>query len=827
MKQRRIWVLGIGSVLAAFLFIACGGGATTTSVPTSPPTQVPSGTVSPTAQADKDSEATTTPESTQVPAATASPTPQAANDAEAKPASATGYTWQVDTVDGNGAKPSLAVDAKGVPHIAYMLEAMSGFVKYAIAGGDGWDISTISTGYLYGPLDIQVNQQGVPQVSWHSHDEEDAGYAVLVDGKWDVQYIQDPGHDGWDNNLAIDSTGQPHVVSIDPVQFGGSSGVEYATFDGNSWTVEEVGSGPIRYEFGTFVAVDSQDRPHVVWFDSNDQDLKYAVKDGGSWQVSTVDSDGDVGRYPSLAVDSQDNPAISYFEPTSESAGYVKVARWDGSQWNIQRVDQLESVFTGFFGARKTSSLVFDRDDNPIVAYSDEAIIKVAIWDGSNWITDTVLTADGDPLGQQVSVAMDIDGVLHLTFADVTRKSSPGVTGSIKYARGTTGARAAADGQPSSEVSSQPAAASSSSVSLVEPDPDFEQGLFTARFPKRGWKTDFSLHTVPFSEIFSGGVGRDGIPSIDNPKFTTPELADEWLGELEPVIAFELNEDAKAYPLQILTWHEIVNDEVGGVPVVVTFCPLCNSAIVFERTLDGVVHTFGVSGNLRNSDLIMWDRQTETWWQQITGEGIVGEQAGKRLTFLPAPIISWGAFKDANPDGKVLSRDTGFRRDYGRNPYVGYDRIDTPPFLFRGDLDGRLQPKERVVTVTVGDVDAAFPFSILAKEKVVNYNVGGQDLAVFFKPGTRSVLDLSLMNMSKEIGATGLFDAELDGRKLIFRADGDDFIDNETGSSWNILGEAIKGPSTGKKLTPIAHTNSFWFAVAAFKPDIQIYQGAS
>ena len=175
----------------------------------------------------------------------------------------------------------------------------------------------------------------------------------------------------------------------------------------------------------------------------------------------------------------------------------------------------------------------------------------------------------------------------------------------------------------------------------------------------------------------------------------------------------------------------------------------------------------------------------------------------------------------------MLSRDTGFRRDYGRNPYVGYDRIDTPPFLFRGDLDGRLQPKERVVTVTVGDVDAAFPFSILAKEKVVNYNVGGQDLAVFFKPGTRSVLDLSLINMSKEIGATGLFDAELDGRKLIFRADGDDFIDNETGSSWNILGEAIKGPSTGKKLTPIAHTNSFWFAVAAFKPDIQIYQGAS
>jgi hypothetical protein len=124
-------------------------------------------------------------------------------------------------------------------------------------------------------------------------------------------------------------------------------------------------------------------------------------------------------------------------------------------------------------------------------------------------------------------------------------------------------------------------------------------------------------------------------------------------------------------------------------------------------------------------------------------------------------------------------------------------------------------------------VDAAFPFSILSQEKVVNYNVGGRDLVVFFKPGTRSALDELLIGMSEEIGATGLFDADLDGRKLTFRADGDDFIDNETGSSWNILGEAIQGPSAGKRLTPIVHTNSFWFAVAAFKPDTKIYQGAT
>ena len=191
------------------------------------------------------------------------------------------------------------------------------------------------------------------------------------------------------------------------------------------------------------------------------------------------------------------------------------------------------------------------------------------------------------------------------------------------------------------------------SGSLVAPDPNFQEELKRAGISTRGWETDFSRHSVPFNEIFSGGVPRDGIPPLDDPKFTTPEQADQWLGDAEPVISFEINGDARAYPLQILTWHEVVNDVVGGVPVVATFCPLCNSAIVFDRTLDGVVHDFGVSGKLRNSDLIMWDRQTESWWQQFTGEAIVGELTGTKLTLLPASIISWVDFKAANPEGQV------------------------------------------------------------------------------------------------------------------------------------------------------------------------------
>ena len=361
----------------------------------------------------------------------------------------------------------------------------------------------------------------------------------------------------------------------------------------------------------------------------------------------------------------------------------------------------------------------------------------------------------------------------------------------------------------------------------VQPDPNFQAELRRARFSTRGWKTDFSRHSVPFSEITGGGPGHDGIPSIDDPQFITPQEAQRWLGGQEPVIAFEIGGDARAYPLQILTWHEIANDVVGGVPVTVTFCPLCNSAIVFERTLDGVLFEFGVSGNLRSSDLIMYDRQTQSWWQQFTGEAIVGELTGKKLTILPASLISFSDFQAANPEGRVLSRDTGFSRPYGRNPYAGYDRVDNPPFLFDGELDGRLLPKERVAAVTIGDVDAAFPFSILEKDRAVNYTVDDQDLVVFFKPGTLSALDRSSIEDSRDVGATGVFEPNLNGQKLTFRADGDIIIDNETGSVWNILGQATEGPLSGSNLTPIVHGNHFWFAWGAFKPDTKIYQGAS
>ena len=363
-------------------------------------------------------------------------------------------------------------------------------------------------------------------------------------------------------------------------------------------------------------------------------------------------------------------------------------------------------------------------------------------------------------------------------------------------------------------------------TAVVKPDHDYETALASARFRTAGWRTDFSRHTVPYSEILSGGVPRDGIPPIDDPRFVTQSDANEYVEDQEPVVVFEANGEAKAYPLQILTWHEIVNDEVGGIPVSVTYCPLCNSAVAFDRRLDGVVYDFGTSGNLRNSDLIMWDRQTESWWQQLTGEAIVGELAGRVLTFLPAALVSYRDFKQDNPEGLVLSRETGYSRDYGSNPYTGYDKADSHPFLYDGVADDRLPPKERVVTVTVGDADVAFPYSVLAAEGAVNYELNGQALAVFHVPGTTSALDGRSISESRDVGGTGVFDPSAAGEALTFRVEDGNIVDEETGSTWTVLGRAVEGPMAGEQLRPIVHGDHFWFAWAAFKPGTHVYSGA-
>lgn len=338
------------------------------------------------------------------------------------------------------------------------------------------------------------------------------------------------------------------------------------------------------------------------------------------------------------------------------------------------------------------------------------------------------------------------------------------------------------------------------------------------------WNTNWNLHTIDYADVLSGGPPRDGIPSIDEPKFISNTEAEEWLADNEPVVVVEFNSDARAYPLQVITWHEIVNDTVGDVPVVVTFCPLCNSAIVFERVVDGEVVEFGVSGLLRNSDLIMYDRTDESLWQQFTGEGIVGNHAGKQLTFLPSSLVSFADFKDAYPDGVVLSRETGFSRSYGQNPYAGYDTIDSNPFLYQGEIDGRLSAMARVVTVPLPDVDVAYPVELLSEVGVIHDTQAGQTLVVFHISGTASALGAQVIAEAEDVGATGVFDATLDGQVLTFTREGDRFIDDQTGSTWNILGQAIDGELEGNELTAVIHADHFWFSWAAFRPDTILYQ---
>ncbi|MBZ0276612.1 MAG: DUF3179 domain-containing protein [Anaerolineae bacterium] len=338
-------------------------------------------------------------------------------------------------------------------------------------------------------------------------------------------------------------------------------------------------------------------------------------------------------------------------------------------------------------------------------------------------------------------------------------------------------------------------------------------------------KTDFcKSQEGVFDEILSGGVPRDGIPPIDDPIFEPVIAAAQWLQPQSPVVAFELNGVARAYPLAILTRHEIVNDVVDDVPVAVTFCPLCNSAIVFERTVDGQVYRFGVSGLLRNSDLIMWDDVTQSWWQQFTGEGIVGQHTGTMLTMLPSQVVSFGAFSEQFPDGEVLSRNG---RSYGSNPYIGYDS-SSYPFLFQGELDDRLLAMDRVLAGLIGGEPVAYPFTILAEVTVINDTNGGRDVVAFWQPGATSALDQSVIDESRDVGMAALFDRELDGQVLTFSVDDSGVIrDDQTGSRWNVFGTAVEGALSGSQLHQELAFPHFWFAWAAFRPETRLYDPAA
>ena len=363
---------------------------------------------------------------------------------------------------------------------------------------------------------------------------------------------------------------------------------------------------------------------------------------------------------------------------------------------------------------------------------------------------------------------------------------------------------------------------------IIDPD---AAGELPPTLAQLTWPTDWTRRTVEDWDEFLAGLRgqdpRDGIPPIDTPSFETVGAAAEWLEPDEPGALVVLDGDARFYPLSILTRHEIVNDAFGDVPVAVTYCPLCNTALAFDRRVDGAVLRLGVSGLLRNSDLVMWDSATTSLWQQVTGEGLVGEYAGSRLEVLPTAIASFGQFAERFPDGRSLAAESrGDRGSYGVNPYRGYSSSERP-FLFAGEIDDTLPALARVVGVGEGDNVRSYPFELLAGRRVINDDVGGSPVAVFWGGDTTDALDQSSIADSRSIGTAIAFDPVVEGRRLVFEpgpVDGT-FVDVKTGSTWTVLGQAIDGELAGSQLGIVPHRNEFWFVWQAFFGADTLYSG--
>jgi len=317
--------------------------------------------------------------------------------------------------------------------------------------------------------------------------------------------------------------------------------------------------------------------------------------------------------------------------------------------------------------------------------------------------------------------------------------------------------------------------------------------------------TDGVKHIVPLDKIRSGGPPKDGIPSIDNPKFVKANEA-EFVSDNDVVIGLKINGDTKAYPLSILVWHEIVNDNVGGTPVAVTYCPLCFTNQVFERTINGQEVEFGTSGKLYNSNLVMYDRLTESYWSQALGTAIKGELTGTQLNRVPFDVMNWSDWKELYPETLVLTQDTGHARPYGSNPYSDY--FKDPRVLFPIDnKDERIPLKELVLGFEFNDFSKAYRLFDVESEKIINDKVGNKEILI--------VSTVPYMGRA--------FERTVGEQSLEFEWSENGIIDKQTKSNWDLEGKAISGPLQGKQLKRIAYDPGFWFAWAAFHPETDIY----
>ena len=340
-----------------------------------------------------------------------------------------------------------------------------------------------------------------------------------------------------------------------------------------------------------------------------------------------------------------------------------------------------------------------------------------------------------------------------------------------------------------------------------EPTPEVEQTVQSIEYEI--FVTNGEKHIVPLDKIKSGGPPPDGIPSIDDPKFTKADN-ENHVADSDIVLGLEINGEAKAYPLSILVWHEIVNDNVGGVPVAVTYCPLCFTNQVFERVLNGQSVEFGTSGKLYNSNLVMYDRMTGTYWSQGLGLGIKGELTGQSLNIIPFDVITWGDWKKLYPDTVVLTTNTGHIRAYGVDPYGDY--YTDPRIIFPVEYrDDRMHPKEIILGFHEGLVFKAYKQQDVESSVVINDQVNNEP-----------ILLVSLYS-----GNARSFDRMVDGEILEFTYKDNKIVDINTNSEWNYDGVAISGELEGTELERLAFNPGFWFEWFAFHPETQVYGGTT
>lgn len=412
-----------------------------------------------------------------------------------------------------------------------------------------------------------------------------------------------------------------------------------------------------------------------------------------------------------------------------------------------------------------------------------------------------------------------------------------------------TGTPAAKNPTPTQQPTASPSIATPSHLAAAEVDSDPDSASVVENGPEpsgpfagewddeetvqvwnwlktSSWQTDFRYRTVHLGDIESPSY-RDRILPIDEPEFSPASSAPDYMNPAEPVLSLVVDGRAKAYPLAILMWHELVNDTIDGKPVVVTFCPLCNTAIVFESELDGVELSFGTTGKLRNSDLVMWDRQTESWWQQVTGAAIVGDYARTKavLEMIPASIIPWARFVADNPGGEVLNRlfdvDGEPVRPYDSPPYAGYANSDRHPFAYPGEIDHTLPVTSRVLALNTDNKAVVYPFEFLVENPVVNDAIDGADIVALFDATTSSSFN-TYERTRETAGSAAAFSRVVNGKSLTFEIGSEGLVDVETGSTWNLSGRAISGPLIGEQLIQVAHGNHFWFAVVLFWPETEI-----